>query len=79
MPKQNTGVGKVFASYFAQMIILNLSKILSLHDHIKLGLSSLPPKINEKTFRGQVSKKFTKGIQQAARRKLIYLDDVEDL
>jgi len=33
MLKQNTGVGKVFASYFAQMIIRNLSKILSLHDH----------------------------------------------
>jgi toxin HigB-1 len=33
----------------------------------------------EKIFRGQVSKKFPKDIQRTARRKLIYLDDTEDL
>ena len=33
----------------------------------------------EKIFRGQVSKKFPKDIQRTARRKLIYLDDAEDL
>ena len=34
---------------------------------------------SEKIFRGQVSKKFPKDIQRTARRKLIYLDDAEDL
>jgi proteic killer suppression protein len=33
----------------------------------------------EKIFRGQVSKKFPKDIQRTARRKLVYLDDAEDL
>ena len=33
----------------------------------------------EKIFLGQVSKKFPKDIQRTARRKLIYLDDAEDL
>lgn len=33
----------------------------------------------EKIFRGQVSKRFPKDIQRTARRKLIYLDDAEDL
>ena len=33
----------------------------------------------EKIFRGQVSRKFPKGIQRTARRKLVYLDDAEDL
>lgn len=33
----------------------------------------------EKIFRGQVSRKFPKDIQRTARRKLIYLDDAEDL
>jgi proteic killer suppression protein len=33
----------------------------------------------EKIFRGYVSKKFPKDIQRTARRKLIYLDDAEDL
>lgn len=33
----------------------------------------------EKIFRGEVSKKFPKDIQRTARRKLIYLDDAEDL
>ena len=33
----------------------------------------------EKIFRGKVSKKFPKDIQRTARRKLIYLDDAEDL
>jgi toxin HigB-1 len=33
----------------------------------------------EKIFRGQVSKKFPKDIQRTARRRLIYLDDAEDI
>lgn len=33
----------------------------------------------EKIFRGQASRKFPKDIQRTARRKLIYLDDAEDL
>lgn len=33
----------------------------------------------ERIFRGQVSKKFPKDIQRTARRKLLYLDDAEDL
>jgi len=33
----------------------------------------------EKIFRGQVSKKLPKDIQRTARRKLIYLDDAENL
>jgi proteic killer suppression protein len=33
----------------------------------------------EKIFRGQVAKKLPKEIQRTARRKLIYLDDAEDL
>jgi len=33
----------------------------------------------EKIFRGQTSAKLTKDIQRTARRKLIYLDDAEDL
>lgn len=33
----------------------------------------------EKIFRGQVSKKFPKAIQRTARRKLLYLDDAEDM
>jgi proteic killer suppression protein len=33
----------------------------------------------EKIFHGHVSKKFPNDIQRIARRKLIYLDDAEDL
>lgn len=33
----------------------------------------------EKIFCGQISKKLPKDIQRTARRKLIYLDDAEDL
>lgn len=33
----------------------------------------------EKIFRGQISNKLLKDIQRTARRKLIYLDDAEDL
>ena len=33
----------------------------------------------QKIFLGQISRKFPKDIQRAARRKLIYLDDAEDL
>ena len=33
----------------------------------------------EKIFRGQISKKLPGDIQRTARRKLIYLDDAEDL
>ena len=33
----------------------------------------------QKIFLGQISRKFPKDIQRSARRKLIYLDDAEDL
>ena len=33
----------------------------------------------EKIFHGELSKKLPKDIQRAARRKLLYLDDAEDL
>ncbi|MBM3150667.1 MAG: plasmid maintenance system killer family protein [Chloroflexi bacterium] len=33
----------------------------------------------EQIYRGQVSKKLPKDIQRTARRKLLYLDDAEDL
>jgi Plasmid maintenance system killer protein len=33
----------------------------------------------EKIFHGRISKKLPKDIQRTARRKLIYLDDAEDL
>ena len=33
----------------------------------------------EKIFQGQVSKKYPREIQRTARRKLLYLDDAEDL
>jgi len=33
----------------------------------------------QKIFLGQISRKLPKDIQRAARRKLIYLDDAEDL
>ncbi|MDK1029408.1 MAG: type II toxin-antitoxin system RelE/ParE family toxin [Anaerolineae bacterium] len=33
----------------------------------------------KKIFRGQLSKKLPRDIQRTARRKLIYLDDAEDL
>lgn len=36
-------------------------------------------KETEKIFRGQVSTKLPKDIQRTARRKLLYLDDAEDL
>ena len=42
-------------------------------------IESFASEETEKIFRGQVSKKLPKDIQRTARRKLIYLDDVEDL
>ena len=42
-------------------------------------IESFASEETEKNFRGQVSKKFPKDIQRTARRKLIYLDDAEDL
>lgn len=33
----------------------------------------------EKIFRGEISRKLPRDIQRAARRKLLYLDDAEDL
>ena len=33
----------------------------------------------QKIFLGQISRKFPKDIQRTARRKLIYLDDAEDI
>ncbi|MBL8090933.1 MAG: type II toxin-antitoxin system RelE/ParE family toxin [Anaerolineales bacterium] len=42
-------------------------------------IESFASEETEKIFRGQSSKKFPKDIQRTARRKLIYLDDAEDL
>lgn len=42
-------------------------------------IESFASEETEKIFRGHVSKKFPKDIQRTARRKLIYLDDAEDL
>ncbi len=42
-------------------------------------IESFASEETEKIFRGQVSKKLPKDIQRTARRKLIYLDDAENL
>jgi proteic killer suppression protein len=42
-------------------------------------IESFASEETEKIFRGQVSKKLPKNIQRTARRKLLYLDDAEDL
>jgi len=42
-------------------------------------IASFASKETEKIFHGQVSKKYPLEIQRIARRKLIYLDDAEDL
>jgi proteic killer suppression protein len=42
-------------------------------------IASFASEETEKIFLGQVSKKLPKDIQRTARRKLIYLDDAEDL
>jgi len=42
-------------------------------------IESFASEETEKIFRGQISKKFPKDIQRTARRKLIYLDEAEDL
>jgi proteic killer suppression protein len=42
-------------------------------------IESFASKETEKIFLGQVSKKLPLDIQRTARRKLIYLDDAEDL
>lgn len=42
-------------------------------------IESFASEETEKIFNGQVSKKLPKDIQLTARRKLIYLDDAEDL
>ncbi len=42
-------------------------------------IESFASEETEKIFRGQVSRKFPKDIQRTARRKLIYLDDAENL
>jgi proteic killer suppression protein len=42
-------------------------------------IESFASEETEKIFRGQISKKFPKEIQRTARRKLLYLDDAEDL
>ena len=42
-------------------------------------IESFASEETEEIFRGQVSKKFPKDIQRTARRKLLYLDDAEDL
>jgi len=42
-------------------------------------IESFASRETEKIFRGQVSTKLPKDIQRIARRKLLYLDDAEDL
>jgi proteic killer suppression protein len=42
-------------------------------------IESFASEETKKIFLGQVSKKFPKEIQRTARRKLLYLDDAEDL
>jgi len=42
-------------------------------------IKSFASKETEKIFRGKVSKKLPFDIQKTARRKLLYLDDAEDL
>lgn len=42
-------------------------------------IKSFTSKETERIFRGQVSRKLPHNIQRTARRKLLYLDDAEDL
>lgn len=42
-------------------------------------IASFASNETEKIFHGRISKKLPKDIQRTARRKLIYLDDAEDL
>jgi proteic killer suppression protein len=42
-------------------------------------IQSFASKETEKIFRGQVSRKLPKEIQRTARRKLLYLNDAEDI
>ncbi len=42
-------------------------------------IESFASEETQKIFLGQISRKFPKDIQRTARRKLIYLDDAEDL
>jgi toxin HigB-1 len=42
-------------------------------------IESFASEETEKIFRGQVSKKYPREIQRTARRKLLYLDDAENL
>lgn len=42
-------------------------------------IESFASEETEKIFRGETSKKLPKDIQRTARRKLLYLDDAEDL
>ena len=42
-------------------------------------IESFASEETEKIFRGETSKKLPKDIQRTARRKLLYIDDAEDL
>jgi proteic killer suppression protein len=42
-------------------------------------IESFASEETEKVFRGEISKRLPKDIQRTARRKLLYLDDAEDL
>ena len=42
-------------------------------------IESFASEETEKIFRGEISKKLPKDIQRTARRKLLYIDDAEDL
>jgi len=53
--------------------------IISLCDIIGRVIESFADAETEKVFRGVVSRKLPPDIQKTARRKLLYLDDAEDL
>ncbi|HQV70545.1 MAG TPA: type II toxin-antitoxin system RelE/ParE family toxin [Thermoflexales bacterium] len=42
-------------------------------------ITSFASEETERIFRGQISRKYPEDIQRTARRKLLYLDDAEDL
>jgi proteic killer suppression protein len=53
--------------------------IISHCDIIPLLIESFASKETEKIFLGEVSKRLPVDIQRSARRRLLYLDDAEDL
>jgi toxin HigB-1 len=53
--------------------------LLSRHDNIWIMIQSFASRETEKIFKGQVSRKLPVDIQKTARRKLLYLEDADDL